>query len=349
MPDNAESSSGIPPTQTPPPIPTIANSGHVLTTFPVALVILLHFMTCGIFSLVWLNLMHGKLPRVRPDDPSAGRAVGFCFIPFFNLYWIFFTYRRLCLRVDEQRGLYGLPPSNLRGMATTNCIFQVIPYINALIGYTIITPIFIGMMQSSVNQLVNKSATTAPLATLPAQPNAPSGMPGWAIALIVCGCLVPFIGLLAAIAIPNFVAARNSALANQSMNNMKQIGLALRMWEGDNNGQYPWNVSVTNGGVKELCQTGTDGFEKNPAAVFMVMSNELSTTRILVCANDPDKQPAPDFQHLTANNISYELRTGKKVSDSDPQEILAVDPINGIVLHCDGSVLRDKSYKKSGR
>ncbi|HMD54201.1 MAG TPA: DUF4234 domain-containing protein, partial [Phycisphaerae bacterium] len=90
---------GVPPEQAVPPVPPNANSGHQLTSLPVALVILLHYMTCGIFPLIWLNLMHGKLPRIRPDDPSAGKAIGFCFIPFFNLYWIFFTYRRLCLRI----------------------------------------------------------------------------------------------------------------------------------------------------------------------------------------------------------------------------------------------------------
>jgi len=231
-------------------------------------------------------------------------------------------------------------------MATTSCIFQVIPYINALIGYTIITPIFIGMVQSSVNQLVNQSATTAPQATLPTQPKAASGMRGWAIALIICGCMIPFIAIMAALLLPALAAAKHKAQIINSENNMKQIGLAIRIWEGDNGDKYPWNVSVTNGGVQEVCETGTDGFEKNPAAVFIVMSNELSTTRILVCPNDPSKQPATDFQHLTANNISYELRTGINVSDANPGEVLAVDPINGIVLHCDGSVQKDASYKQ---
>jgi DMSO/TMAO reductase YedYZ molybdopterin-dependent catalytic subunit len=78
----------------------------------------------------------------------------------------------------------------------------------------------------------------------------------------------------------------------------------------------------------------------------MVMSNELSTPRILVCADDPNKQPAPDFTSLTANNISYQLRTGPNVNDGNPDEILAVDPINGYVLHCDGSVQKDLRYKK---
>jgi hypothetical protein len=329
---------------TPPPMGSPANA-HQLTNFPVIALILLHYLTCGIFSLVWLNLMHGKLPRVRSDDPSAGKAVGFCFIPFFNLYWIFFTYRRLCLRIDEQRNLYGLAPGNLRGMATTNCIFQVIPYINGLIGYTIITPIFIGLVQSSVNQLVNQSATTAPRTNLPpAQPAAP-GMPGWAIALVVCACLfVP--AILAALLLPALAAAKNKAQVINSVNNLKQIGLAFRIWEGDNNDQYPFNVSQAQGGVKELCETDSNGFEKNPAAVFMVMSNELSTPKILVCANDPDKKAATDFSSLTAKNISYQLRTGTNVNESNPDEVLAVDPINGLVLHCDGSVQRDLRYKK---
>lgn len=196
---------------------------HWLTTFPVAVAILLHFVTFGIFTMIWLNLMHGKMCRVRADDPSAGKAIGFCFIPFFNLYWIFFTYRRLCLRIDEQRDLYGLPPSNLTGLATAACIFQVIPYINGLIGYTIITPIFIGMMQSSVNQLARTSATTAPRTTLPVSTEPARGMHGCLIAAIVCACLIPVMGILAAIALPAFVKAREMSQRNACISNMRQL------------------------------------------------------------------------------------------------------------------------------
>jgi hypothetical protein len=76
------------------------------------------------------------------------------------------------------------------------------------------------------------------------------------------------------------------------------------------------------------------------------MSNELSTTRILVCANDPEKQAAMNFSTLTATNISYQLRSGPDLNDSHPDEILAIDPINGIVLHCDGSVQIDSHYRQ---
>ena len=137
-----------------------AASDHQLTQFPVGLVILLHYITFGIFTFIHFNLMHGSLPKVRPDDPSAGKAIGFMFIPFFNFYWVFFSYGRLCLRVDEQRVQHGLPPSELQGLSIAMCILMVIPYIG-IISWLVLAPIFFGMMRSSVNELV---ATPAPLA-----------------------------------------------------------------------------------------------------------------------------------------------------------------------------------------
>jgi hypothetical protein len=228
-----------------------------LSAFPVAVAVLLHYVTFGIFTLIWLNLMHGKLCRVREDDPSAGKAVGFCFIPFFNFYWIFFTYRRLCLRIDEQRALYGLPPGNLRGLATTACIFQIIPYINGLLGFTMITPIFIGMMQSSVNQLVDISATTAPRATLPASLAPARGMSGGAIAAIVCACLIPFIGLLAAIAIPSFVKIRAVSQRNICINNMRLIDNAKAEAALDHN--YNDGATVPEQEVSACLKNGLSG------------------------------------------------------------------------------------------
>ncbi len=224
----------IPP---PPPLPSLAraqpsfasrpktpsSSPHHLTTFPVAVIILLHFVTFGLFTFIWLNVMHGKMCRVRADDPSAGRAVGFCFIPFFNFYWIFFTFRRLCLRIDEQRGVYGLQPSNLRGLATTACIFQVIPYLNILIGYTIITPIFAGMMQSSVNQLVRTSVKTFPRTILQSFAGPERGISGVVIAAIICACLIPVTGLLSAIAFPSFMKAQEVSQRRACIYNMRQL------------------------------------------------------------------------------------------------------------------------------
>jgi TM2 domain-containing membrane protein YozV len=141
-------------------------------------------------------------------------------------------------------------------------------------------------------------------------------------------------------------SGQDDANVIHSINNLKQIGLAFRIWEGDNNDQFPWNVSRAQGGTREVCRLDANGYELNPVPTFMVASNELSSPKILVCPNDPNKQAAADFASLTTDNISYLLRTGPNINDSHPQEILMVDTINGLVLRCDGSVQRDLSYKK---
>src|SRR5437870_4465117 len=40
--------------------------------------------------------------------PSAGRAIGWCFIPLFTLYWLFMVYTRLCFRIKELRARLGM-------------------------------------------------------------------------------------------------------------------------------------------------------------------------------------------------------------------------------------------------
>ncbi len=134
---------------------------------------------------------------------------------------------------------------------------------------------------------------------------------------------------------------------SRSEGNLKQIGLAFLMWADAHHNQFPFNVSQALGGTRELCDRDNNGFERNPVPTFMVMSNELPNTKILVCPNDKTKKAASDFASLTTNNISYELRTGTNVGPDHPTEILAIDPINGLVLYCDGSVHRNNHYKQA--
>ena len=127
---------------------------HQLGEFSVALLVVLQFVTFGIFPLIWFGLMADKMPRLRHDDPSAGKHIGFMFIPLFNLYWVFFAYCRLCDRIAEQRQLRGLAPASLRGLAIGAIVTNFIPYVGWLVGATILWPLFFGMLQSRVNELV---------------------------------------------------------------------------------------------------------------------------------------------------------------------------------------------------
>jgi len=120
--------------------------------FPVWALILLHYVTFGIFSIMRLNLYHGRIPKRRLDDPSAGKAIGYLFIPFYSLYWIFFVHIRLCERLNEERRCFGLVENGLRSRAIAACIIQVIPFVN-YVSYFIFYPIFAGLVQSSFNEL----------------------------------------------------------------------------------------------------------------------------------------------------------------------------------------------------
>jgi hypothetical protein len=134
---------------------------HQLTEFSGAAVVILHIITLGIFSFFYWPLMHGKFPKNRPDDPSAGKALGFMFIPLFNIYWFFFASLRLIDRIDEQRTARGLAPMG-KGLILTTLILSCIPYFNFLVMF-IMWPIVAGTTQGNINELVRVSATAQPM------------------------------------------------------------------------------------------------------------------------------------------------------------------------------------------
>lgn len=131
------------------------------------------------------------------------------------------------------------------------------------------------------------------------------------------------------------------------VNNLKQIGVAARTWALDNLDRYPCNVPTNAGGVMEVCEIGADGFDSNPAPAFQVMSNELSTPKILVCPHDKSRIAATNFPSLTSNNITYRLRSGPEISDTHWTNVLGICPICGNVLRCDGSVTIGKDDRRS--
>ncbi|MGH7975341.1 MAG: type II secretion system protein, partial [Limisphaerales bacterium] len=105
----------------------------------------------------------------------------------------------------------------------------------------------------------------------------------------------------------------------ECVNNLMQIGLAYRIWEGDHNNKYPMQVSVTDGGAMELIATG------NVAACFQVMSNELDTPKILVCPMDTSRIAATNFEN-DFNNSHISYFAGVDVTNEmNPRMILSGD------------------------
>jgi prepilin-type N-terminal cleavage/methylation domain-containing protein len=135
--------------------------------------------------------------------------------------------------------------------------------------------------------------------------------------LSVVIAILTILAILAALLLPA-AASKRKAQSINCVNNLKQTGIAFRLWEGDHDDKYPMSVSVTNGGAMELVATG------KVAACFQVMSNELSTPKILLCPEDTQRSCATNFSSgFSGANISYFINPG--AAETYPQMILDGD------------------------
>jgi prepilin-type processing-associated H-X9-DG protein len=137
-----------------------------------------------------------------------------------------------------------------------------------------------------------------------------------AFTLVALLVIVAVLAILAAMLLPALAKAKTKSTRINCVNNLKQCGLAFRIWEGDNGDKYPMDVPLAKGGTKEF-DTGADTFRH-----FQVMSNELSTPKILICPADT-RSVADNFARLKNQNVSYFV--GLEANDANPQRFLDGD------------------------
>lgn len=129
--------------------------------------------------------------------------------------------------------------------------------------------------------------------------------------------LVAVMAVVAAMLLPPVSRSKVYSRRVACVNNLKNVGLADRIFSTDHNGNYPWMLGGTN---------GTKDFLDDPTQLwrhFAIVSNELSTPKILVCPSDPERTVAPNFASFGPSNLSYFL--GLQSSEEEPQSILAGD------------------------
>jgi hypothetical protein len=119
------------------------------------------FMVPAVFA-IWLYQSWSSVPPdMRYTDGgkavTPGTAAGYCFIPFFNLYWIFVANVGLCDAINRSLLAKGGAARAPKGLAIAACVTYIIPYCNVLIS-PILATVFMFMLDGARKEMIARPA-----------------------------------------------------------------------------------------------------------------------------------------------------------------------------------------------
>jgi type II secretory pathway pseudopilin PulG len=135
----------------------------------------------------------------------------------------------------------------------------------------------------------------------------------WVEMLVVIVIVVILVGMIIPAGHPSEKAGRIKCV-----NDLKNVGLAFRIYATDHGERFPWEISGTNGAIHI-------NYSPDPMTYILPITNELSIPKILQCPEDIryTKTDWTNWNQFSRTNLSYFI--SPDASGTFPQSFMAGD------------------------